>query len=169
MDMKAQKYFFLFYVIILLSVCSLIIYDLIDLPWWIKSNPGPALIPGIITFIILVCFFIDLIKEVRRKKRKEEHIEGQETKLKLNRSDTIVGLLAIVMSSIYIFSLKYLGYVVSTAIFLFLVPFGLSLMKRRNQILHKGIKLILFHLGYTISITFLIWFAFVKLLRVSLP
>ena len=103
--MKNEKYYVLLYTTFLLAFCAFLLWDLKDLDFWVEENPGPALTPSIIIFIIFVCLLLLVLEVFVRVERGRVDSQVMGSNEKAQQSQIIVGVIAILISFI-IFSGK---------------------------------------------------------------
>lgn len=168
--MKNEKYYVLLYTTFLLAFCAFLFWDLKDLDFWVENNPGPALTPSIMIFIIFVCLLLLVLEAFVRGGRGRVDSQVMGSNEKAQQSQIIVGVIAILISFTYAGSLNYFGFTKPTLVYLFLVPlfFALTTKYRRSNVSTK-IKLAIGYVAFSIAITFVLWFFFQQFLRVPLP
>lgn len=131
---------------------------------------GPAFMPKLVAVILFILGWLDLLEELKKKKaaaKEESGTEAAGEKTAVAAAAGFRGLLAArvdVFSSIlllcYVFSIKRLGFLIASAIYMLLQMLLLTVNTKRNYIL------ILF---MTIVVPGIIYFGFVKIFYLMLP
>lgn len=138
--------------LILLSIVGLIAS--LNLPKANLGNPnGPIYFPATISIFLLIFSLIYLIQEFRSLDQVNEKV----VELSSGRTPMLIGA-TIVLAIGYALIFDFLGFLVSTIIFLGLLLF-----------LVNGPKKWLVNISVTLVFSFLTWYAFSELLGVSLP
>ncbi|SNS70703.1 Tripartite tricarboxylate transporter TctB family protein [Anaerovirgula multivorans] len=119
----------------------------------IKADVGPAFAPKIVTMGIIILAVVKLGLSI--KKNTPEY-----TKKSTKNENTLNGLLTIVALGLYVALFNVLGFIISSALYLFFQMYLLMSAEKRNYII-MGI--------ISITVPVCIYFLFVKAFSLMLP
>lgn len=140
--------------IFFIIVSSLFLIATLKLPKASLGDPNQAMyFPMIISIFSLFISILLLVKELRASGKVNE-----ELKLLFSKKNLILIISVLVTSFLYTFFLEFLGFLISTFLFLGIVLF-----------LTNGPKKWVVNLAVAIIFSFITWYGFGELLNVSLP
>lgn len=148
------------YTLPLLFLVGSLIYGvmIIQLPQASLGNPhGPILFPTFVCFGIFVFSLIDLVSVYRQSKLEEEN-RNEDLEVLARKTSLKLILVIIAICLLYTLMFEWLGYLVSTIIFMALLMFYLN-----------GLKKWVLNVTVSLIVSLSTWYAFTQLLEISLP
>ncbi|HEX6922207.1 MAG TPA: tripartite tricarboxylate transporter TctB family protein [Bacillales bacterium] len=143
--------------VLILAFCGVAYYETLAIPSPVMRKTGAAFFPEIVLPVLALlglCLLINSI--IRMKKEPNEKLNFSFQKLFVDNKKV---LSTFIIFGIYVLALSYIGYFISTI--LFLLSMYLLLVKKKE-------KVWMVSLGYII-LTLIVYFVFKKILLVFLP
>lgn len=143
--------------IFILVFCGFAYYETLSIAPPVLGKTGAALFPNIVIGVVVfldLCFLITSILRIKKEKNTKLDLSVKKW-LKENKKV----LLTFVIFGIYVLLLGYIGYIISTMLFLFAVY--LLLAQKSQKLWKVGLGII--------SLTLIIFFIFQDVLSVFLP